>query len=243
MKKTAVLLMCLILLTACSDNDIGFSSETISSVSDSATPSATSDTEDSTAPEATSGTEDSDAPSVPDVSASALKAGIWEAEQDGVPFGYYCIYADGTGGATLSYENGIGVSLSYKISDGVLSAAMGAVDCIIQYNILEMSDDYAELESVGGDILKLRYYSDDDPLTFEFNTNVMLTQYAMDYYERENGARPPCGGAETNADGTVTIHLYESLSDHNSTWAWYTVERETGRGKEDILGKEICIIP
>ncbi len=72
-------------------------------------------------------------------------------------------------------------------------------------------------------------------------TDDMLIEKAMDYYEKTNGQRPPCAGVMKNDDGTVSIQLYESLSEHNSTWAWYRYYPDTGKWVDDIMLKEIII--
>ena len=44
--------------------------------------------------------------------------------------------------------------------------------------------------------------------------------------------------AQTNEDGSVAIQVYENLGDHNSTAAWYTVDRITAAGT-DGSGNEV----
>jgi hypothetical protein len=41
-----------------------------------------------------------------------------------------------------------------------------------------------------------------------------------------------------NNDGTISIQLYDSFSDHNSTSDWYTVNPKTATGT-NIRGEEI----
>ncbi len=51
---------------------------------------------------------------------------------------------------------------------------------------------------------------------------------AADYYEKHNGARPPCVRIDSYDGDFVTIHLYEAMTDHDATWDWYYVNRITG---------------
>ena len=44
--------------------------------------------------------------------------------------------------------------------------------------------------------------------------------------------------AQTNDDGSVSIQVYENLGDHNSTAAWYTVDRMTATGT-DSSGNDV----
>ena len=67
-----------------------------------------------------------------------------------------------------------------------------------------------------------------------------LEFYARRYYGLHTNYSPEHAAVSRNADGTATIQLYDSLSDHNSTCAWYTVNVLTGEG-EDTLGNKIRI--
>ena len=71
----------------------------------------------------------------------------------------------------------------------------------------------------------------------EFTTKE-LEKMALDYYEAKTGYRPGYAASQINADGTVSIQLYDNMGDHNSTSAWYTVDPKTAIGT-DILNNEI----
>lgn len=45
--------------------------------------------------------------------------------------------------------------------------------------------------------------------------------------------------AESGEDGMVTIQIYEDLSDHNATAAWYRVDRRTAAGTDLISGEAV----
>lgn len=71
-----------------------------------------------------------------------------------------------------------------------------------------------------------------------------LIQMALDFYSANNdGYVPSLNGIQDNGDGTVTIQLYDNLGDHNSTSAWYTVDRKTAEGTDDIMGDKIDLKP
>ena len=62
-----------------------------------------------------------------------------------------------------------------------------------------------------------------------------MCDLALTYYKERNSAQDTQGltaAAQTNEDGTVTIQVYENLGDHNSTAAWYTVDRVTAQGTD-----------
>lgn len=68
-------------------------------------------------------------------------------------------------------------------------------------------------------------------------TEQELCNLALDYYQANSGtsseqAQELSAAAQTNADGTVTIQVYQNLGDHNSTAAWYTVDPVTAQGTD-----------
>ena len=69
-------------------------------------------------------------------------------------------------------------------------------------------------------------------------TNEELEMMAAAYYESINGERPPISQVDHEDGDEVTIHLYEDMGDHIATWDWYTVNRSTLKG-QDNLGNEI----
>ncbi len=79
-------------------------------------------------------------------------------------------------------------------------------------------------------------YSEQNPIG---DTNKLddtqLCQLASDYYGH-NGVRPPCVRIDGYDGDIVTIHLYESMSDHDATWDWYYVDRNTGE-TTNIMGE------
>lgn len=73
-------------------------------------------------------------------------------------------------------------------------------------------------------------------------TEQELCQMSLDHYEKKNNYRPGHAAAQKNDDGTVTIQLYDSFSDHNSTSDWYTINPKTGKGK-NLMEEDIDISP
>lgn len=70
-----------------------------------------------------------------------------------------------------------------------------------------------------------------------------LEMMALDYYEKVTNYRPTNVASIVNDDGTVSIQLYDSLSDHNSTCAWYTIDPKTGKGTDDMTNEPIDLVP
>lgn len=56
------------------------------------------------------------------------------------------------------------------------------------------------------------------------------------------GFRVTIWNGDNNGDGTVTIHFYDSFETHNATWAWYTIDKQTGMGTNDVTFEKINFI-
>ena len=71
-----------------------------------------------------------------------------------------------------------------------------------------------------------------------------LGRWAQIYYFRQNGFFPPEVEVKENADGSLSIHLFEIAeldgTAHTATSAWYTVDR-FGVGTNDITGKAVSL--
>ena len=76
---------------------------------------------------------------------------------------------------------------------------------------------------------------------FHFYTHDELAQMALEDYKMKNdssGDSLEAAGMD-NGDGTATIQIYQNLGDHNSTAAYYTVDRCSGEGKNVSDGTDV----
>lgn len=69
-------------------------------------------------------------------------------------------------------------------------------------------------------------------------TNDELVKLASDYYEKLNGKKASVVEIDHTDGDNVVIHLYEVVDDHTTTLDWYTINKNTAKGK-DILENEI----
>jgi hypothetical protein len=71
-------------------------------------------------------------------------------------------------------------------------------------------------------------------------SNAQLCEMALDYYERHQGYRPSkCSVDQSDQSGLVKLHLYDDMGDHLATSAWYTVDRVTGIGIDEIFMNQV----
>ncbi len=176
----------------------------------------------------------SEAPSadLPAGDGTVFQAGTWLSDQ-GL---YYFFDDDGASGRTASLETGTGVAFSYTVDGDQASFSMGAVDAVQTCTLsgdrpggpltLQWEDGTAEV---------LTYVSQLGADQFQFYSDQELCDLALAYYREHNSGQDTDGltaAAQTNEDGTVTIQVYQNLGDHNSTSAWYTVDRTTAQGTD-----------
>lgn len=152
---------------------------------------------------------------------------------------YFVFYPDGSGRCTMSFENGTGVAFRYEQNaDGSTTFHMGAEDNSI--NALTTSNSDGTLSIVWEDGREEVFYPVNwNVEEFTFYTNEELQYIALAYYQANYGYTPHYSGIQTDPDGTATIQLYDQVDDHNSTAAWYTVDRVTLKGTDNISGEDI----
>lgn len=221
------------LFTACasqaSTEDLSSQSGIESSDSSSSTP-----TED---PSSQDGVESTDPSStVPAEEEIVFDPGTWLSDAGQ----YYFFDTDGSSGRTASLEDGTGVGFSYTLEGTQATFHMGAADNSSVCTVT-LDGDAATLEWEDGTTEHLTYVSNQGSDSFQFYSNQELADMALTYYKdtnHEQGNGNLTSAAQTNDDGSVTIQVYENLGDHNSTAAWYTVNRLTGAGT-DANGAEV----
>lgn len=173
---------------------------------------------------------------------SAFTPGTWLGTADDGNQQYYFFYEEGWAGSTSNLEYGIGVAFSYEPGeDGSVVFHMGAVD-ISSSGTVEVTDaEHIALLWEDGSREDLAYVSPLGAGEFTFYSNNALCDLAIAYYAQASGAQTQnlTAGAVTNEDGTVTVQVYENLGDHNSTAAWYTVDRLTGQGTDVNSGEAV----
>lgn len=167
-----------------------------------------------------------------------FKPGTWRGAE-----GYYFFRDDATSGCTLNFELGIGVGFDYEVmsrSEGFVNFHMGAVDSSEGVVVSDLTEDSFTLTWEDGTKEKLVYVSSQPEDEFKFYTNEQLQQIALKYYQANNdGYTPQYCGVQSNDDGTATIQLYDLVEDHNSTAAWYTIDRVTLKGTDDTMNTDV----
>ena len=174
-----------------------------------------------------------------------IPTGVWLAATDVGYSNYYYFNAEEQSGRYVSLDYGLGMPFSYDGSGKQLVFFLGD----------EAAAHPASLEETGQDSFKL-VWEDNLPETltfvregtledFHFYSNDELARMAMEHYadeEDEDETPPSQYGVMTNEDNTVTVQLYDNLGDHNSTSAWYIVDRFTAMGTDLLTGEEIDLL-
>ena len=180
-------------------------------------------------------------PHEPETAATPVfQAGTWLAKS-GETGTYYFFDSDGKSGRTAFQETGTGVWFTYTVQDGRGTFSMGSADDISICTVEQTASESITLKWEDGREEVLTYVSEEGSNEFQFYSNDTLCTLAMGHYSRVsgNGIKRLSAAAVTNEDGSVTVQVYENLEDHNSTAAWYTVDRRTGKGTDANTGEVV----
>ena len=173
-------------------------------------------------------------------SQTVFTAGTWLATSDAGSQQYYFFDADGTSGRTSSLENGMGLGFAYEYADGQAVFHMGSADDSTSCSV-QQEGDTITFGWEHGSTERLTYVSELGADDFVFYSNEELCDLALAYYRATNSEASEnlTAAAAGNEDGSVAIQIYENLGDHNSTAAWYTVDRMTGQGVNANTGDPV----
>lgn len=241
----ALLAAAALLLTGCQSDKVSSpaeeSSGAASAVEQETSHADTSSENPPTAePDATTAQPTAEAPTLEDstnADAPVFKSGAWRGNSE-----YFLFYADGTGGSTSDFEYGMGVPFEYEYGDGDITFHMGSSDNNTTAVPSDISEESVTLTWEDGTAENFKFVSSDAD-GFHFYTNEELGQIALRYYKANNpGDYVPSNAAVQNSDdGYVTIQLYDSLDDHNSTSAWYMINRVTLTGSDGMTGSAVIM--
>ena len=198
--------------------------------------SSTPSSDPSGSPAASSQAPSASPSALPEDGGTAFQAGTWLSDQGQ----YYFFDADGASGRTASLADGTGVAFSYTVDGDKAAFSMGGADNSSACTV-SRDGDTITMAWEDGTTEQLTYVSDQGSDTFQFYSNQELEDLALTYYQENNGAQDNqnlASAAQTTEDGSVSIQVYENLGDHNSTAAWYTVDRVTAAGT-DGSGNEV----
>ena len=162
---------------------------------------------------------------------SAIRAGTWTTA-GGIFDRYYIFDPNGISGQTLAFSDGAVEKFIYKESEGAfLFYHAGQQEpryCVI--SVLE--EGVMNLEWEDQIVETLIYVSPKGVEDFHFYTYDELCQMALEDYKAKHDPSDTSlmAAAGENGEGSVTVQIYQNLSDHNSTAAWYWVDRITGEG-------------
>lgn len=165
----------------------------------------------------------------PSDESSLFTPGTWLSDKGQ----YYFFDEDGTSGRTESLKDGTGVAFEYSVSGGEADFSIGGAGSSSKCTV-SRDEDSITLEWADGVKEQLSFVSELGSDEFKFYTNDELASMALSYY-KSNSGEPSDGllsAAEANADGSVTVQVYRSLGDHNSTAEWYTLDRITASGTD-----------
>lgn len=239
-KYAASALAALLVCTGCQPRTTGGVSDSASDeaaggsviVTEEPEPTAQADASEETQPAVTiSGSADED---VPHIDVERHPAAFRGTDS------YFFFNTDHVSGSTLSFENGTGAAFEYEnLGDGNFVIHMGAADNTIKAFVDMGTVNVIDVTLEDGTTDRLVFVGNQTADEFRFYTNEELRLLARAYYKAQTGYEPQCSDVQNNDDGTAVIHLYDQIDDHNSTSAWYTIDRVKLTGTDDIALTEV----
>ncbi len=144
--------------------------------------------------------------------------------------------------AFYTFDTGVEYEVTYKVADNTIELN-GENDSVV-LDVISGDLSVFDIKTADGLEMNFTYFSKamPDEILGSFHSNPQLCELALDYYEKNNGYRPTSCDAENNADGSVTLHLYDNMEDHIATLAWYTVDRTNCSGTDEIMLTEINLL-
>lgn len=244
MKKMLILLSAVLLCTGCQSkqnetasqpSDTSSAESTVTSaVTSSATSASTAETLPEDTGEATETSSATAEPTAESQSEYLFKPGVWRGEDS-----YFFFHEDGSG-QLLTFEYGIGVGFQMEPFTGdSVTFHMGAADNNTVFGVSDVTGESVTLTTDDGTNDTLVYVCEGDSETFSFYSNEEAQTLALSFYQAQTGYTPQYAAVQNNADGTLTIQLYDEVDGHNSTSAWYTVDRVTLVGTDDMTGDTV----
>lgn len=173
-----------------------------------------------------------------------FKTGTWRGFSQADSKEQYYFFSD-DGGQVFGVEAHAGLPFAYDYENGRAVFHMGSADDNSPCTVEVAGDGSAmTLKWDNGTTETLTYVSSKGVDDYIYMFNDDIEKLAIAYYKQQSGSKSEnlTAGVQGNGDGTVTVQVYENQGDHNSTAAWYTVDRETGKGTDKNSGKAVDLI-
>ena len=176
-----------------------------------------------------------------------MAKGVWLALTDVGYTNYYYFDPETHSGSYVSLEYGLGMPFTYEGNEQELVFHLEGHEEDMTAGVEELGEGDFSLLWTDSLPEKLAFVGEGTLEDYPFYSNVRLTEMALEHYVTHTGASEEdmegmTGAAMTNVDNTVTVQLYRNLGDHNSTAAWYVVDRFTATGTDLTSGEEINLL-
>lgn len=184
-----------------------------------------------------------DSGEVADADENRFITGTYLLNDGDVHIGYmFALEAEDPLAMFYTFDAGYETEVTYSIADNKIE--LNSENDSVIVDVLGGDLSVFDFRTADGLELNLTYFNESmpDEILGNFYSNPQLCEIALDYYEKNHDCRPTSCDAENNADGTVTLHLYDNMEDHIATLAWYTVDRTSCAGTDDVMLTEINLL-
>jgi outer membrane lipoprotein-sorting protein len=169
-----------------------------------------------------------------------LKNGTWFILNGETSLGYISLYTDSSEGIFYDFQTNVGSVFSYDYSNN--SFEIHFEDEEYSGELIQDDEDTYELVISDRESMLIEYVSEKSAEEFRFYTADELCSMALNYYTEKYDYRPSGVSYMDNADKTITIHIYDEIDGTSNVSVWYTVDRITTVGIEELSGEEVCLL-
>lgn len=163
-----------------------------------------------------------------------FRSAVWLAKDAAADTERYFMFYDDHTGKYLDQETGLGQEFTCELDAAQGQFYFGGTDTGKTCTFVWIDEDMVSIKWDDGKIESLTYLRDQGTEELHFYSNEELCTMALDHYEEKTGYRPSMAGAVINLDEMIAIQLYDLVDDHISTSDWYTVDRYTAEGYNDL---------
>lgn len=174
------------------------------------------------------------------VNDTVFKAGTWMS-QCGPTSRYYFFEMGGASGRFVNMKDGSGTSFTYVQTGDQGILYLNANGAGAACKVVVQDGEHITLEWENQPAENMTYVSSLGFERFHFYTHEELARMALADYRMKNDPDDESleAAAMDNGDGSTTIQIYQNLGDHNSTAAYYWVDRCTGEGQNISSGEYV----
>ncbi len=168
---------------------------------------------------------------------AGVRTGVW-ASYEGDSLTRYFVFDNEMHGHDFDSTSGKSMDFRYEIDGDTIIFYMGEDENVVSAIFQKSDAEHMEVTWDYGSVETMEWVREyDENLTIYSSED--LCDLALDYYVRTNGSEPADYAYEDMDNTTVAVQLFDNVDGHNSTAAYYIIDRFTAEGTNQNSGEKI----